>query len=173
MGGRGLRATAVRGRPASLTDCAETWPGHDILGDPLGTRCREQHRMGFCSARTPSPPRPNCQPGPPSRMAPRRITKWSWTCASSSCLSGIGQNALRNAPLSLGAGGRPHRGPDCPQLRLLVEVRTVAGPSSVVQCVFSGGPYTTASQVRQCQLVCPPPWPRQATCPDEDLVRAE
>src|SRR6478609_9311682 len=28
-----------------------------------------------------------------------------------------------------------------------VEIRTVAGPSSVVQCVFSGGPFTTASQV--------------------------
>jgi len=31
------------------------------------------------------------------------------------------------------------------------EIRTAAGPSSAVQCVFSGGPYTTASQVRQCQ----------------------
>jgi len=29
------------------------------------------------------------------------------------------------------------------------------------QCVLRGGPYTTASQVRQCQEVCPPPpWPR-------------
>jgi len=45
-------------------------------------------------------------------------------------------------------------------------MRTTAGPSSAAQCVLSGGPYTTASQVRQCQLVCPPPpWPRQATCP--------
>src|SRR5262249_54787031 len=46
------------------------------------------------------------------------------------------------------------------------EIRTAASPSSAVQCVFSGGPYTTASHVRQCQLVCPPPpWPRHATCP--------
>jgi len=46
------------------------------------------------------------------------------------------------------------------------EIRMAAGSSSAVQCVFSGGPYTTASQVRQCQLVWPPaPWPRQATCP--------
>jgi len=45
-------------------------------------------------------------------------------------------------------------------------MRTLAGPSSAVQCVLSGGPYTTASQVRQCQLVCPPPpWPRHATWP--------
>jgi hypothetical protein len=50
--------------------------------------------------------------------------------------------------------------------RALVEIRTAAGPSSAVQCVLSGGPYTVASQVRQCQLVCPPPpCPRQATCP--------
>jgi hypothetical protein len=34
-----------------------------------------------------------------------------------------------------------------------VEIRTVAGPSRHVQCLLSGGPYTTASQVRQCQLV--------------------
>ena len=34
---------------------------------------------------------------------------------------------------------------------------------------FNGGPYTTAAQARQCQAVCPPPWPRHATC----LVRAE
>jgi hypothetical protein len=41
-----------------------------------------------------------------------------------------------------------------------------AGPSSVVQCLLSGGPYTTAPLVRQCQLVWPPPpCPRQATCP--------
>src|SRR6476469_2330629 len=47
-----------------------------------------------------------------------------------------------------------------------LEIRTAAGPSSAVQCVFNGGPYTTASQVRQCQLVWPPlPCPRQATCP--------
>jgi len=47
-----------------------------------------------------------------------------------------------------------------------LEMRTVAGPSSVVQCVFNGGPYTTASHVRQCQLVCPPPpCPRQTKCP--------
>src|SRR6476661_7686901 len=32
-------------------------------------------------------------------------------------------------------------------------MRTLAGPSSAVQWVLSGGPYTTASQVRQCPLV--------------------
>jgi hypothetical protein len=41
--------------------------------------------------------------------------------------------------------------------RLPVEIRTAAGPSSAVQRLFNGGPYTTASHVRQCQLVCPPP----------------
>jgi hypothetical protein len=45
---------------------------------------------------------------------------------------------------------------------LAVEIRTVAGPSSVVQCVLSAGPYTVASQVRHVQVVWPPPWPRQA-----------
>jgi hypothetical protein len=55
-----------------------------------------------------------------------------------------------------------------------LEIRTTAGPSSAVQCVLSGGPYTTASQVRQCQLVCPPPPVSEAgDMPDEDLVRAE
>ena len=43
-----------------------------------------------------------------------------------------------------------------------VEMRTVAGPSRHVQCVLSGGPYTVWSQVRHVQVVCPPPWPRQA-----------
>ena len=43
-----------------------------------------------------------------------------------------------------------------------VEMRTAAGPSSVVQWVLSGGPYTVSSQVRQHHMVCPPPWPRQA-----------
>jgi hypothetical protein len=50
-----------------------------------------------------------------------------------------------------------------------VEIRTVAGPLSAVQCVLGGGPYSTASQVRQRQLVCPPPWPRHLS--DEDVVR--
>ena len=43
-----------------------------------------------------------------------------------------------------------------------VEMRTVAGPSRAVQCVFSGGPYTVSSQLRHVQVVWPPPWPRQA-----------
>jgi hypothetical protein len=48
----------------------------------------------------------------------------------------------------------------------VVEIRTLTGPSSAVQWVLSGGPYTTASQFRQRQLMCPPPpCPRQATCP--------
>jgi len=56
----------------------------------------------------------------------------------------------------------------------VAEIRTAAGPSSAVQCVFNGGPYTTASQVRQCQLVCPPPpCPRQATCPTRTWSRAK
>ena len=42
-----------------------------------------------------------------------------------------------------------------------LEIRTVAGPSSVLQCVFIGGPCTVASHVRHVQVVCPPPWPRQ------------
>jgi hypothetical protein len=50
-----------------------------------------------------------------------------------------------------------------------VEMRTVAGPSSVVQCVFSGGPFTTASQVtpnvRPGHNGPPPPCPGQATWP--------
>src|SRR5262249_20710161 len=33
----------------------------------------------------------------------------------------------------------------------------------ITSIVFNGGAYTTASQVRQCQLVCPPPCPRHAT----------
>ena len=40
---------------------------------------------------------------------------------------------------------------------VMLDMRTVAGPSSVVQCVLSGGPFTVSSQVRQCRLVCPPP----------------
>jgi hypothetical protein len=31
-------------------------------------------------------------------------------------------------------------------------MRTVAGPSSAVQCVLSGGPYTVWSHVRQVQV---------------------
>ena len=39
--------------------------------------------------------------------------------------------------------------------------------------MLSGGPYTTASKVRQCQEVCPPPpWPSRRR-DDEDLVGAE
>ncbi|WP_353362016.1 hypothetical protein [Mycobacterium sp.] len=37
------------------------------------------------------------------------------------------------------------------------EIRTLAGPSSVVQWVLSGGPYTVSSHVQQVQVVCPPP----------------
>jgi len=36
---------------------------------------------------------------------------------------------------------------------VVLEIPTVAGPSSVVQWVLSGGPYTTASHVRQRQPV--------------------
>ena len=41
-----------------------------------------------------------------------------------------------------------------------VEIRTTAGPSRHVQWVLRSGPYTVASQVRQVQVVCPPPCPR-------------
>lgn len=59
----------------------------------------------------------------------------------------------------------PGRGYSKPLSRR-VEIRTDAGPSSAVQCLLSGGPYTTESQVRQCLEVCPPPpWPRQTTWP--------
>ena len=44
-------------------------------------------------------------------------------------------------------------GPPPVGIYVVLEIRTVAGPSSVVQWVLSGGPYTTASHVRQCQLV--------------------
>ena len=55
------------------------------------------------------------------------------------------------------------------QLRL-VEIRTVAGPSSAEQCVFIGGPYTVASHVRQVQVVCPPPCPRHSLITYQNLV---
>src|SRR6185295_18575433 len=49
--------------------------------------------------------------------------------------------------------------------RVAFEILTAAGPSSAVQCAFNGGPHTTALQMRQCQVVWPPPCPSQATCP--------
>jgi hypothetical protein len=40
------------------------------------------------------------------------------------------------------------------------------GPTSTVQWAPRGGPYITASQVQQRQVVWPPPWPlMHATCP--------
>jgi hypothetical protein len=33
------------------------------------------------------------------------------------------------------------------------EMRTVANPSRVVQCVLSGGPYTVAAHLRQVHVV--------------------
>jgi hypothetical protein len=36
-----------------------------------------------------------------------------------------------------------------------LEIRTEAQPSSAVQCVFIGGPYTTASQVRPALQIVP------------------
>jgi hypothetical protein len=50
--------------------------------------------------------------------------------------------------------GRAARSPRRSQL-FLVEIRTVAGPSSVVQCVLSGGPYTVSPHMRHVQVVCP------------------
>ncbi|MDT5053469.1 MAG: hypothetical protein QOF66_1835 [Mycobacterium sp.] len=49
-----------------------------------------------------------------------------------------------------------------PPHHVTLEMRTLAGPSSAVQCVFISGPYTTSSHVRHVQVVWPPPWPRQA-----------
>ncbi len=37
------------------------------------------------------------------------------------------------------------------------EIRTDAGPSSAVQWLLSGGPYTVWSHVRHVHVVCPPP----------------
>ena len=56
-----------------------------------------------------------------------------------------------------------------------MEIRTTAGPSRHVQWVIERRAEHRGGPVRQCQLVCPlpPPWPRQATWPDENLVRAE
>ena len=52
--------------------------------------------------------------------------------------------------------------PAAVQIYVTLEMRTVAGPSSAAQGVWSGGPYTVASHVRQVRVVCPPTWPRQA-----------
>jgi hypothetical protein len=37
-----------------------------------------------------------------------------------------------------------------------MDMRTAAGPVNAEQWPPSGGPYTVASQVRQCQVVWPP-----------------
>jgi hypothetical protein len=37
------------------------------------------------------------------------------------------------------------------------DIRTAAGPSNVVQCALSGGPYTVTSHVRHVQVVWPSP----------------
>jgi hypothetical protein len=50
---------------------------------------------------------------------------------------------------------------------------TAAGPSSAVQCLLSGGLYTTASHVLQCQLVPATAVSEAGDVADEDLVRAE
>ena len=65
----------------------------------------------------------------------------------------IGPEATKPPPLTMSGANRERPTPGYDRL----EIRTAAGPSSAVQCVFNGGPYTTASHVRQCQLVCPPP----------------
>jgi len=46
-----------------------------------------------------------------------------------------------------------------------VKIRTVAGPSSAVQWVLRGAPYTVWSHGRRVQVVCPPPCPRLGWCP--------
>ena len=51
--------------------------------------------------------------------------------------------------------------------------RTAAGPSSAVQCLAIGGPYVTASQVRQCPGVAGAAVSEAGDVSDEDLVRAE
>lgn len=67
--------------------------------------------------------------------------------------------ATAEAPDELRPGPPPRETSGPLQLRR-VEMRTVAGPASVVQWVLSGGPYTVWSHVRQVHVVCPPPWPR-------------
>jgi hypothetical protein len=47
------------------------------------------------------------------------------------------------------------------------EIRTAAGPSRHVQCVFTGGPYTVWPHVRHVQVVYPPPWPRPGLVTDK------
>jgi hypothetical protein len=51
-------------------------------------------------------------------------------------------------------------------------MRTVAGPSSAVQWVFSGGRYTVASHVRQVQVAATAVT-ETGDMPDEDLVGAK
>jgi hypothetical protein len=47
------------------------------------------------------------------------------------------------------------------------EIRTVAGPSSVVQCVLRGGPNTVSSHMRHVHVVCPPAVPEASDVADE------
>jgi len=54
------------------------------------------------------------------------------------------------------------RRPATMRIYLTLEMRTVAGPSSVMQWVLSSGPCTVASHVGQVHVVCPPPWPKHA-----------
>jgi hypothetical protein len=85
----------------------------------------------------------------------------------------VAETTTSLAPLTHQSGRHHWRASDAPQPRL-VEMRTAAGPSSVVQWVLSGGPNTTASHARQCQVVCPPPpCPKAGDVPDEDLIRSE
>ena len=65
--------------------------------------------------------------------------------------------ATTKQPLSATCGAADGREPHLK----VVEMRTVAGPSRVWQCVLSGGPYTVSPHVRHVQVVCP----RQAWCP--------
>jgi hypothetical protein len=54
-----------------------------------------------------------------------------------------------------------------------LEMRGTAGPSSVVQCVLSGGPYTVSSHGQHFQVVWPLPLPEVSLITHASLTGAE
>ena len=52
-------------------------------------------------------------------------------------------------------------------------MRTVAGPSSAVQCELTGGPYTVWSPCAACPGGVPAAMPEAELVADQDLIRAE
>src|SRR5262249_34964054 len=89
------------------------------------------------------------------------------SCANAAKTSLGGRQTLTAAPRRTGAVLRKSRS-TASQANMRISLsfyesgivrelnRTDAGPCRAVQWVFSGGLYTTASQVRQCQVVWPP-----------------